>query len=112
MTSAANKDAAMAEFGKLLASAFDQAIDGLERTYSSIETPEREWDFSAAWILGPLTPRQKTMKIAQIGVEKFIHFLLAYIQDSRSFRIVSRNGEEEEIDVIKASDDILMELRD
>ncbi len=74
------------EFGRLVFGRFDQALKSL---HVSLVSGDRSADHVFRALIEPLSEADRSMKIAQYCLEKFVHDFMAAIEDSETFFIAA-----------------------
>lgn len=89
------------EFGRIVVGRFDQSLKSIHATLVSGDRPA---DRAFRAVIEPLSEVDRSMKIAQYCLEKFIHDFMAAIEDSDVFLISATTDGETILDLKRFSE--------
>lgn len=79
------------EFGRKIASIFDDASDIVLKDLGRIDNPEVLADFAFRNVMQRYTGNDKILKFVQYGLIQFIHGFLVYLDESRNVKLIIDN---------------------
>ena len=89
------------EFGRLVFGRFDQVLENLRSSLTSRDAPS---DRAFREIISSIPEPDRSLRIAQYGLEDFVHELMAIIEDSDTFSLVGQQSDGSVVDLKQFSE--------